>query len=283
MTNKGAGNDRDQPGTYLVIPYYSGDTGSRPLPSSIPFWTCSSIKINGSPYTGQPLTAGEAVSLTVDVINYGTLTTPALCLFFWANPTTSFTNATVHLIGQTSLPLARLALTTTVPISWTVPDGTPEHICLLAELTATSDPAPQDYDAATDRHFGQQNIHVVDAAPGGQIRIPFTMGNRSATAKRYRLEASFVLEKFDALSQLLTAGTVLREAEQLNWRKRSDPGQSLDVLNIELAAGETLEVELTALVPADAQPGSTIVLQLAQYEERRHNPMGGIGVVVNVT
>jgi hypothetical protein len=108
-------NGDQQPGSYLVIPYYAGDVGSRPLPSSIPFWTCRSIMINGSPYAGQHLPVGETVSLTVDVINYGTLTTPAVCLLFWANPATVFTNATVApgLIGQVTLPLARNALTTT--------------------------------------------------------------------------------------------------------------------------------------------------------------------------
>ena len=107
--------DDDQPGSYLVIPYYPGDTGSRPLPDSVAFWTCGAIKIDGASYTGQQLVPGETVNLTVDVVNYGTVTTPTLVRFFWADPTVGFTTATIMpgLIGQVTLPLARGTLTTT--------------------------------------------------------------------------------------------------------------------------------------------------------------------------
>src|ERR1700733_3257203 len=105
-SDNGKGGTGNPPGTYLVIPYYSGDQGSRPLPSADPFWMCTSILINGSPYAGQKLPVGETVQLSLDAINYGILTAPALCLFFWANPTTNFTNASVTLIGQTTVALA---------------------------------------------------------------------------------------------------------------------------------------------------------------------------------
>lgn len=272
-----------QPGTYLVIPYYGGDQGSRPLPSADPFWMCNAIKINGNPYAGQQLPRGQSINVTLDAINYGTLTAPTLCLFFWANPTTNFTSSSVQLIGQTSLSLSRNALTTTAPIPWIVPGGVPAHICLLAEITSPADPAPANYDAAADRHFGQQNIHLTSAAPGGQIRVGFVMGNGRATNTRFRLEATHVLVNHRALQHVVAKESILRKAEEINLiRTRSDAGRTLDNLHVELAAGELLEVELNARVPRDATPGSTIMLQLAQYEDQRHQPVGGLGIVVRV-
>jgi hypothetical protein len=283
MSN-GDGKNGGKSGTWLVIPYYAGDMGARPLPSSIPFWTCSSIKINGSPYAGQPLTAGQTVNLTLDAINYGTMTTAAQCLFYWANPTTAFTYPNVQLLGQGVFPtgLARGALSTSQSTSVTVPEDTPEHICLLAEVTSSPDVAPQDYNAANDRHWGQQNIHVVDAVSGGQIRVVFTMANGSARPGRYRLEATSLTKRFESLSHLLAPGTALYEAEDIAFRTLKGRDRNAEVLNVELRAREIVDVEFTAVVPSTARPGSAVVLQIAQYEEHRHRPVGGIGVVVHV-
>jgi hypothetical protein len=282
-SDNGKGGNGNPPGTYLVIPYYSGDSGSRPLPSSYPFWMCNSILINGSPYGGQQLVPGQTVELSLNAINYGTLTAPALCLFFWANPTTNFTNASVNLIGSASLSLPRALLTTTTPIPWTIPQGTPAHICLLAEVTAPADPASGTYDAATDRHFGQQNVHLTTASPGGQIRVGFLMGNGKVTASRFRLEVTHVLVNRSALHHIVAKAAVLGKAEEINLKIRSDARWSPQSPHVELAAGELLDVELNARVPRDAMAGSTIILQIAQYPENGHHPVGGLGVVVLVT
>jgi hypothetical protein len=284
MGSDGKGGNGNPPGTYLVIPYFSGDMGSRPLPSADPFWMCTSILINGSPYAGQQLMPGQNIQLSLDAINYGTLTAPALCLFFWANPTTAFTGATVQFIGQTSVSLARNALTLAGPVSWTVPTGTPEHICLLAEITSPGDSAPADYDAALDRHYGQQNVHVTSAAPGGQIRVGFLMANGRTAASRFRLEVTQLSASHRALRHIVARHAVSRQAEQIELRRTgSKAAGHRHGLEADLARGEALDVELSARVPADAAPGSVIVLQLAQYEHHRHQPVGGLGVVVKVT
>jgi hypothetical protein len=284
MGNGNNGKNGNQPGVHLVIPYYSGDPGGRPLPSADPFWMCTSILVNGSPYAGQQLMVGQSVALGLDAINYGALTAPTACLFWWANPTTAFSAATVNLIGQTSLSLARNALTQSASVVWTVPGGTPEHICLLAEVTTPADLAPGNFSAAVDRHYGQQNIHVMDAPPGGQIRVHFVMANGTKTTERFRLEVTHVLAHHRALRHVVARHAVLREAENIDLRRgRSKAGENRHSLNVELAADEVLDVELTARVPRDATPGSTIVLELAQYQDKRHHPAGGLGVVVHVT
>jgi hypothetical protein len=283
MSNIKGNGGSSNPGSYLVVPYYTGDLGSRPLPSSYPFWACSAIKVDGSPYAGQKLHPGQSVALSLDVINYGTLTAPTVCLFFWADPTTNFTNATVQLIGTTSLALPRAVLTTTSVVTWVVPDGTPEHICLLAEASTPADPTSAAYNAAADRHYGQQNIQVISASPGGQFRIGFVMTNGKANASRFRLEVTPVLANHRALRHLVPENAVLREAEEIHLKRvRSATAEKLDLIHVNLAVDDALEVELSGRVPRDAKPGSTIVLQLAQYADQHHRPMGGLGVVVHV-
>jgi hypothetical protein len=286
---KGSGDGQgngNQPSTYLVIPYYAGDTGSRPLPSADPVWMCTSILVNGAPYAGQHLMAGQTVELDLDAVNYGTLTAPTVCQFYYANPTTAFTTATVNVIGAASGALARNDPAELGPVSWTIPEGLPEHICLLAEVTTPADapPLPLSYNAAADRHYGQQNIYVTSAAPGGQIRVPFVMANAAAAVGRFRLEVTHMLAHHRALRHVIARQAVLREAEHIELRQsRSKVKEDSRSLDVELVGDEARDVELSARVPRDATPGSTIVLQLAQYQHHRHHPVGGLGVVVHVT
>lgn len=292
MGNNGNNGDGNSPGTYLVIPYYAGDEGAWPLPSADPFWMCSSILINGSPYAGQKLISGQTVNLSLDAINYGDLTTPATCVFFWASPTTVFTNTTVKLANSQnpaspSSSNGSWARSTTAtpcpPIPWIVPEGIPEHICLLAMITSPSDLAPQTYDAAGDRHWGQQNIQVLSASPGGKIRIQFAVANGLATAGRFRVEVTSLVERHQALRHVVNERSPMRTAEKAGLRQTRSGAEFADkLLYVELAPGERRDLELEAHVPADAPSGSTIVLQVAQYDERQHSPMGGLGVVVHV-
>jgi hypothetical protein len=292
-TSVGQKGGPEEPGTHLVIPYYVGDLG-RPLPSSYPFWMCPSILVNGSPYTGQALKGGQTVELSLIAVNHGFLTAPGVCVFFWANPTTSFTDAAVNVIGVSTVALPRDALTTTpIAVAWTIPEGIPEHVCLLAEITTPADPAESvpghpgtlTYDAATDRHFGQQNIHVVTVAPGGKVRVGFVVANGMATAGRFRLEVTHLLVNHQALRHVVSADAPLRKAEAISVRARehtSDLPERPDGLDLGLDGGQQIDVELTAQVPADASPGTVIILQLAQYEHQSHQPLGGLGVVVHV-
>jgi hypothetical protein len=282
MPNGGKGGGTVQ----LVIPYFSGDQGFRPLPSAYPYWMCHAIKIDGSPYAGQLFSPGQTVNLTVDVINIGTLTVTPVVLFFWAPPTTNFTFPPATLIGLVSPSpvLAMNALTTTSPVVWPIPAGTPEHICLIAEVTFPADPAPTDLDAIADRHFGQQNVYLLSAAPGAHIQVRFMMINNGATAARFRLEATHVLVNHHALHHIVGEHAILREAEGIELMPcRSDARRNRRGLHVDLAAGEQLEVEFNALVPRDATRGSSIIVELAQYGEDSHQPVGGLGVVVNVT
>jgi hypothetical protein len=289
----GTNGEGNPPGTHLVIPYFTGDPGSRPLPSADPFWMCTSILINGSPYAGQKLTSGETVNLSLDAVNYGQLTTPATCVFFWADPTTVFTKTSVQLANAQNPALpsssngswarSTSAVTACPPIAWIVPEGIPEHICLLAMITSPSDLAPQTYDAAGDRHWGQQNIQVVSAPPGGMIRIQFSVANGLETAGRFRVEVTSLAEHHEALRHVVAEHSPLRAAEAVRLRERRSGVEFREkVIQVELGAGERRDVELEAKVPADAVSGSTIILQVAQFSEQGRRPMGGLGVVVRV-
>ena len=255
----GKDGNKDQPGNYLVIPYYPGDPGNRPPPPAYPFWMCSSILVNGTPYAGQQLMVGQTVELDLNVINYGILPAPTLCLFFYAKPTTNFTVATSKIIGSTPVALSRNHLTTTPsPVSWKVPEGTPEHVCLPAMVTTPADPPPPggNIDAAGDRHYGQQNVYVANAPPGGQISVPFDMANGAATTGRFRLEVTHVLVRHHALRHLIAGHSVFRKAEKIDLRPTSSKAQAgHHNINVELAAGEVVEVELNAFVPQEQRRG----------------------------
>jgi hypothetical protein len=270
-------------GVSLVIPYYPGDMG-RPLPSAYSFWACQNIHVGGSPYAGQQLVPGQTVELTVEAANYGGQTASAVCILFWANPTTSFTNASVNFIGTAPLTLAAYAARTTSPIPWTIPEGTPEHICLLAEVTAPADPIqqPATYDAATDPHYAQQNVQVLTATPGANIRTGFVMANNRVASTHYRLEVTHLLVNHRSLRHLVPQSAVLIRAQEIQLKIPSRTRRKIHKLDVELAHGESVEVELSALVPADAQAGSTIVLQALQYEKLRYHPVGGLGVIIHV-
>jgi hypothetical protein len=132
------------------------------------------------------------------------------------------------------------------------------------------DPAPANFDAVADRHIGQQNVHVTKAPSGGEIRVGFVMANGRATTTEFRLEATHILVNPRALRHIVPGDSVLRKAEEITLKPaRSNEGRSKDRLTVELAAGELLEVELRARVPREAMPGSTILMQLAQYEDQR--------------
>lgn len=277
---------KNPPTAYLVIPYFNGDNGDRPPPSSYPIWMCRSIKIDGNPYAGQKFSVGQTHLLSLDADNFGLSTVVATCIFYYADPTTSFTAQSPKLIGSANAAMARSSpgpFTTQLgPVSWKIMEGVPEHVCLLASISSVSDFAPPSYNAASDRHWGQQNVYLINLAPGEQIRVPFVMANGGTTTTRFRLEATHVLVNHPSLRHIVGASSVLLRAEVVNLiRTPSDVGQNFDSLDVDLAPNEPQKVELNALVPSDAPPGSTIILQLIQYHG--HQPVGGLGVVVHVT
>lgn len=284
MSNGGRGGNGKLAKVKLVIPYYVGDQGQRPLPSADPFWMCRSILVDGAPYGGQILQAGQSVELSLDAVNIGWVPATAVCVFFYARPTTNFTSQNTTIIASVNLPLEPGMVTPSPSVQWDVPEGLPRHICLLAMVTAPQDPAPAGYDAVADRHFGQQNLHLATASAGKSIRVGFIMANHRATPVRSRLEVTQLIGRYAALQHVVHKEAPLCSAEEINLtRARLESERYGDSLDIELGGAEMLDVELTALVPRDARPGSTIILQVAQYEERRYPPVGGLGVVIRVT
>jgi hypothetical protein len=286
MGSNGKGGSSGPKNPVLVIPYYPNDGGHRPLASSSPFWKCDAIKLNGIPYAGELLEVGAQIEISVDVVNRGAQIPPPLTtsLFYWANPTTNFTSSTCTFIGASApAPLSTSQITPLAPVTWSVPAGTPKHICLLAEVTTVLDPAQQTYNAAADRHWGQQNVYVMTVSAGGEIRVGFDMANGGTTASRFHLEVTHILVNQRALRNIVPKDTVLGEAEEITLtRTLSKEVGGPHSLHAHLAANEVLSVELRALVPRDATPGSTIVLQVAQFEHQKNQAVGGLGIVVHV-
>ena len=109
------------------------------------------------------------------------------------------------------------------------------------------------------------------------------MANGKATAARFRLEVTHVPINHPVLRPVVAENAVLVHAEEIHLsRVLAEPEPIGHTLHADIAADELLELELNARVPLNATPGSTIVLQLAQYEENGQEPVGGLGVIVHV-
>lgn len=170
--------------TWLVIPYFSDDFGrptlERPIdPNRATTWICPSIIIDGLP-GNTSFVRGVPTSVTVDVANWGagSITAPVQLRIWWADPTTSFTTAT--LFGQTVLlaPPGGVPVRSR-PIVGTIPVTAPAHVCLLVHVAAPMDSSPAGSvpDPDGDRHWAQLNLLEVVADVEGTFQFSTRLGN----------------------------------------------------------------------------------------------------------
>lgn len=249
---------------YVLIPYFAGDYGTRPLP--VPYFTCPGLHVGGSSYAGTPLTPGSTLSLSAQVINYGHASAAEVA-FYWADPSTAFTKSALHLIGLTALYLPWKVLTETKPVSWKLKDEVPAHVCLLAEVTALGDPPTVPLNAAADRHYAQQNLQVLRVAPGTEAFASFFAANPGTEPAWISLSAR--PGKHDLLAQLTTVYNLspieIPPSALRLFEGEIDTGPNAPVaeMRIELQPGEKRRVQVGFLVPGDLD-GHFIALTLQQ-------------------
>lgn len=270
-------------GTWLVIPYYDGDTGTeRPVPpgKAIPY-LCRSIIVDGQA-GAFTLRRGAPMGVTVDVANWGAgaLTALAQVRVWWADPTTVFAKA--HPFGQAVVPVppGGEAVRSGV-MRGTIPLSAPPHVCLLAHVSAPLDgagktavPAP-----ALDRRWAQANLTEIVTA-GGPVRIPFAAGNpfdRAATAR-------FGLRPL--------TGTELELMGQMTGRDSRTLSAPLDVTvespagdagaALSLDPGSQVPLTLLATLPQGVTSGTGIHMVLTQTivpDDHDRQPLeGSLGV-----
>ncbi len=291
---KDRGGDDPKVGTYLVIPYFAGDRGrpgvERPLGANVIDWLCPSIIVNDQP--GQnSFRRGDPTRVTVDVGNYGagTLTAPVYVRVWWSDPTTGFT--TLNLFGQATIAAPNGKVTRTGEIVGVIPTTAPAHVCLLANVwspldTGASSPTPN---PANDRKWAQLNVNDLTVAAGQSLQFMFWAGNslaRDATLEirggALSREAQAVFRRLRRTDQPLPEGVELslRDARQLHDAERRFGERPLHVT---LRPGERRPLLLSAAIPRDARPGSTVVIDVTSTslgdEETR---TGAIGVVAHI-
>lgn len=259
---------------FLAIPYWMpGDSGEqRPLPGNVLWYMCPSIRTS----TYQP---GEILEVTVEVRNSGGSNTPSLAqvTLWWSNPTLGFVIQPENLIGfrQVAVEPQGGRATTTV-MAKRMPDDAPDHICLLARVSHSLDPAPAVADPVGDRHWAQRNLSVVTPKAPGPVTVFFDVANPLKDA------APFTVRIAPA-----TNPAALAEADQVVGEPSTDFAMIMSVdghaservleLGVDLEAGErrTMEAEITIF---DHAPDSFVALEFSLlYNEQL---MGGLGVVV---
>ncbi len=166
----------------LFIPYFAGDTGDRsqPFPAGVLSWWCPGIRItgpDGTLYTGGKLSQDGPSSIAVDVANGGQAPAWAQVSLFWSDPTAGFGPPFLRRGPELGSPvMVHVAPGTTgrsdsIPLS-TVP-GTPDHICVIAVVSAFDDPPSGTWDPIGDRHYAQHNIELLEVDEGGIASFSF--------------------------------------------------------------------------------------------------------------
>ncbi len=269
-------SDTPPPTPFLVVPYGPTDVGVRPLPPTVTSWICPSIHLNGAAHDGSPLPPGVPIQLSVLVDNRGALAATVIARWYWADPCTAFTPATVTLVapGQSFWVPANTAIES--PAQPFTPGGSqPAHLCLLVEVTAVLDPANGSFDPIGDRHYAQQNLQVLHAAPGQQLVVPFVVvGTARARAYEIRLRQDRTEHGREAL--MLASDSL--------WLIDVDHGGGThDRLLVELQSGQRRTFHAVVTIPHDAPPGSHVDLVIEQHAGIDRGALtGAIGATIRV-
>lgn len=259
---------------FLTIPYWvPGDSGEqRPLPGNVLWYMCSGIRTS----TYQP---GEVLEVTVDVRNSGGSNTPSLAqvTVWWSNPTLGFVIQPENLIGFRQVAVQpQGGRATTSAMAKRIPGGAPDHICLLARVSHSLDPAPAVPDPVNDRHWAQRNISVVTPKAPGPVTVLFDVANPMQDAAQFTIRIAPAADP-----------AALAEADQVAGEPFTDFSMIMSLdghtseriieLDVELEPGETrtMEAEITIL---DHAPDSFVALEFSLIHQERL--MGGLGVVI---
>jgi hypothetical protein len=194
---------------YLLLRADAGDRGKRPL--TVPFWESPDIfvapDLNASTAPDTPTTlgglakAGVPNTLWAHVWNLGRAPVyNARVEFYWFNPSLGFNQAAANLIGVTYVDLGnresgRAHRIVKCPESWIPSYVNGGHECLVVRLfEPLSDPlTPSPWDAGNDRHVGQRNIAVVNAASPAVLDLHVRLGCGAPPGK-----AELLIEEVDA-------------------------------------------------------------------------------------
>ena len=185
--------DRRDISAWLLVRYTPSDLGLRPIPAGQVFWDSPDIWIESSDPLGNPV-AGEPNFVHARVFNLGAfMASPVKVDFYWANPALGLGPGNMVAIGTEFVAIPAL---TSVDVRCNTPwvplmvNG--GHECVMVNTSCwLIDPITAPFQPTLDRHVGQRNLHVVQAAPGHSISLSLQLTNVFPLAMPARIEARF--------------------------------------------------------------------------------------------
>lgn len=286
--------DPQQASTYLVIPYFHGDRGrpanERPLSSSVIWWLCPSIIVNGQPGKNT-FQRGVPTSVTVDVANWGagTLTAPVQVQVWWADPSTGFTSKT--LLGQSVVVVPTGgSVRRCPPIVGIIPTSAPPHVCLLAYVSSPLDVARpgSPINPVNDRHWAQLNIAEVTTTVGLKFQFMAWAGNPLRRAATFNIAVRpLSREALPTLHRLRRAETTRadRISVQLFERRCDEAGEPAARREVTIEAGARRAIHIVGELPPDIEPGNSVAFEIVQSgpgENAQTQIYGAVGLIVTV-
>lgn len=228
---------------WLLLRYTLADTGLRPIPLGANFWSSPDIWVESSDPLGNPV-AGEDNFVHARIFNLGAFdAAPVRVDFFWGDPSTGLGPGLMIPINPPKKPewvevrsmdcLDVRCSTPWVPVM--VNNG---HECLMVNCTCpTFAPITQPFQCRLDRHVGQRNVHVVEAASGSAFNFVLNVHNTLVLGEKTRVFARVEhvlatpearrLPQQELLGHLIAyGGPALETADALRQRFRPGaPGQ----------------------------------------------------------
>jgi hypothetical protein len=289
LAAKGDGPTDTRP--YLTIPYWTtplapggpvDDGEDRPLPSSVASYLCPSI-------IASPYVPGSDLTVQVDVRNQGGGNTDSLATVtvWWTQPGPSFgALGANNLVGVGLVNVApRGGLATTNPLTKLIPSTAPDHICLLAQVSASLDPAGPVPDPIGDRHWAQRNLWTIKAQQGQIVHLNFWAANpfNEEAAFSFRVMPA-AREHFYQIARANIGDPILTEAKikfrtpatVLLQRIEESESPSIVALGPRASRSVLLSLEL-ATVPTK---GQFAVFEILQFHGKSDKVVGSAGVIV---
>lgn len=178
--------DMDLP--YLFMRANPADLGKRPVVGA-PFWESPDIFVLAgvTPSLAPPIPAklggvglaGQPNTLYAHVWNFGKAASNEVVVeFYWCDPSLGINASTVQLIAQTTTSLGprgsgRNHAVVKCPEAWTPTFVNGGHECLLVRVWDNPADLPGEprFDASTNRHVAQRNIHVLGGTAKAMMGI----------------------------------------------------------------------------------------------------------------
>lgn len=283
--------------TFLVIPYFNGDRGrpsiERPLSSSIVWWLCPSIIVNGQ--SGKNVfQRGVPTSVTVDVANWGagTVAAPVQVQVWWADPSTGFTTKT--LLGQSVVVVPTGGgVRRSPPIVGIIPTSAPPHVCLLAYVSSPLEVATlgSPIDPVNDRRWAQLNIAEITTTVGQRFQFMVWAGNPLSRAATFDVAAQpLSREALATLHRVRRAETVRTDhtSIQVFETRRGDEdsarrGERGARCQVTIEPGQRRAMHVVGELPADTEPGTSVAFEIVQSGRGDNDQApvyGAVGLIV---